>query len=105
MVGGGVSSSAQSRTLHSHLLGFVSRAVATYSRRRPSVVVLLLAFRGDWKFKRTNEKGLGKSLHKAPRWLPLLPLLLLWTVGEMRNQFPVLTPAPVALSFPRFYKS
>lgn len=33
---------------------------------------------------------------------PPLPLLLLWTVGGMRNQLPVLTPAQSLSPFPRF---
>lgn len=69
-------------TLRGHLLGFVSRAVATSSRKRPSLVFLLSAFGGDWKFKRTNEKGPGKSLHKAPLWLPPFPSSCLRTVIE-----------------------
>lgn len=89
-------------TLHSHLLGFVSHVVATSSRNCPSLVFLLLAFGGDWKFKRTNEKGPGKSLHKAPLWLPPFPSSCLRTVRGMRNQLPVLTPARSLSPFPRF---
>lgn len=89
-------------TLHGHLLGFVSHAVAASSRKRPSLVVLLSAFRTDSKFKRTNEKGPGKSLHKAPLWLPPFPSSCLRTVRGMRNQLPVLSPARSLSPFPRF---
>lgn len=89
-------------TLHSHLLCFVSHAVAASSRNCSSLVFLLSAFGGDWKFKRTNEKGPGKSLHKAPLWLPPFPSSCLRTVRGMRNQLPVLTPARLLSPFPRF---
>lgn len=88
------------------LLGFVSRAVAAASCRRPALVFLLPAFGGEWELQRAGGKGLGKSLCEAPRWLPPFPSSCRRrTARGMRNQLPVLTPSPALPPFPPFDKS